>query len=405
MWAAVEDVRGYYGSLYHYLVRGGQYGTCPYFTDRLHPHVYVFSIALSLRMWNDKHYRAPSYQQDLLDNLRNVAVPGTGIPLSVFCRWRLVALFYVLFVAPLVCLASALLNSPSPSQIPTNFRHQLVEPNDWFNYWRLNSRLIAWHSNVTGSSNYDIEDKWTFLRRAKENNVPVTPWNTSDRLCLKHRNIEGGMGIKFFQNVTCGGDWIIQEALTNGTFLESILPDDAPLSTFRLVTAAQQWGDRHFKVYSCVLRAGRAGATTDHKAIFYNVDIKTGIIDVGCTNSHWYKLGGKGFGDISWRNPVTYDTHPDSGQRVAGLRVPDFNKLTDLVTRAHRKMAPYVPLVGWDVAVTREHGPCLLEANLSCNFFCGAIDRNSYFRFMDSCFQQCTDMATDPGQRKKLVPR
>jgi hypothetical protein len=31
-------------------------------------------------------------------------------------------------------------------------------------------------------------------------------------------------------------------------------------------------------------------------------------------------------------------------------------------------MLPDVPLAGWDVALTAE-GACLLEVNLSCNFF------------------------------------
>jgi len=53
-----------------------------------------------------------------------------------------------------------------------------------------------------------------------------------------------------------------------------------------------------------------------------------------------------------------------------------------LCTDAHRLLLPDVPLVGWDVALTREHGPALLELNISCNFFMGRVDERAYAAFM-----------------------
>ena len=47
--------------------------------------IHVFSLALTLRLWARPHYRHGTFQDDALANLRNVAVPGTGVPLSVFC--------------------------------------------------------------------------------------------------------------------------------------------------------------------------------------------------------------------------------------------------------------------------------------------------------------------------------
>jgi len=54
-----------------------------------------------------------------------------------------------------------------------------------------------------------------------------------------------------------------------------------------------------------------------------------------------------------------------------------------LVTEAHRKLMPRVPLIGWDVAITAEHGMCLLEANLSCNFFRASFDVTKYGSFVE----------------------
>ena len=53
------------------------------------------------------------------------------------------------------------------------------------------------------------------------------------------------------------------------------------------------------------------------------------------------------------------------------------------MTEAHRKLMPRVPLVGWDVALTREHGMVLLEANLSCNFFRASFDIPTYTGFVE----------------------
>ena len=47
------------------------------------------------------------------------------------------------------------------------------------------------------------------------------------------------------------------------------------------------------------------------------------------------------------------------------------------------RLACSVPLVGWDVAITREHGTCLLEANLSCNFFRATFDVDAYSAFVE----------------------
>lgn len=36
---------------------------------------------------------------------------------------------------------------------------QLLYPQDWFSFWRLNCRLASYHALVTGSQGYGQEDK------------------------------------------------------------------------------------------------------------------------------------------------------------------------------------------------------------------------------------------------------
>lgn len=46
------------------------------------------------------------------------------------------------------------------------------------------------------------------------------------------------MGIFFYKNACFGGDWIIQETLSNADWLKSLLPIQSPLSTMRIITSS-----------------------------------------------------------------------------------------------------------------------------------------------------------------------
>ena len=76
---------------------------------------------------------------------------------------------------------------------------------------------------------------------------------------------------------------------------------------------------------SCVFRAGRKGASTDHSSILFDVDIDTGLIREGSTNAHWYALGPRAPWTTPWRSSYTTNVHPDAPDRtVAGLKIhPD----------------------------------------------------------------------------------
>ena len=160
---------------------------------------------------------------------------------------------------------------------------------------RLNCNIVGLHSYLNSMpSDYKMENKWAFLRQGKARNVPVSPFMENlSSIVVKHRNEEGGMGIHFYRNAVHGGDWIIQERLRNSEWVQSCLPVGAPLSTFRVITishyaAKAKWDGAAKKsdieTLSCVFRAGRAGAPTDHGAILFDVDTRTGQVKGGTTN-------------------------------------------------------------------------------------------------------------------------
>jgi hypothetical protein len=223
------------------------YSLSPYFSDDLHAKVQVYSLSLIFKLWAHKHYRSASFQQDMLDNLRNVAVPGTGIPLSIFCYHKVIAMFFVFFLNPVICFFGAWNKALKNCQgrhefwdcLSKYFVDNLLHPTDWFSLWRMNCRLVSYHSMVTKSSEYKMEDKWTFLVQGKDLGVPVSPFfDNFEAIVCKNKLIEGGMGIHFYRNAAFGGDWILQERLQNAPWLNALLPGNAPLSTMRIITTS-----------------------------------------------------------------------------------------------------------------------------------------------------------------------
>lgn len=429
-WEILGHTLNFYRGFFFFL-RGKAPSECPYFKtsgndsddDALlyqYARIHTYSLATVFRLYNSPHYRKGSYRDDLIDNLRNVAVPGTGVPLSTFVYTRLTALPLVLILNPLVCAVSSLHYGlwvkRSWRAVAREYAVRLLAPDDWFSYWRLNCNLAALHAWCNdGPVGYDMENKWTFLEEGERRGVPVSPFLKTDAVVLKHRNEEGGLGIHFYKNATVGGDWIIQERIHNSDWVKSVLPPDAPLSTFRVITLSRASlrldvpaRASDVVALSCVFRAGRQGAATDHDSILFDVDGATGELLPGTTNAHWYRLGLiRGLLRTPWRSQSDTTHHPDGNVPVAGRTVPDFANMKALVEESHLKLCPDVPLVGWDVVLSDDTKLplCLLEVNLSCNFFRGSFDKKLYLDFMDEAFetlhQQRRNMSTSSSNSTK----
>merc|ERR1712151_282805 len=143
----------------------------------------------------------------------------------------------------------------------------------------------------------------------------------------------------------------------------------APLSTMRVLTAScagipegSEWrrGRDEITPLTVVFRAGRAGAQTDHSAIFYNVDMDSGKITRGGNNAHWYEVGlgkvtsqkkngawtkngvfrGEGFK----RRREAQGVHPDTGVDLVGKQVPQIQASLELCKRAHKELCASAPL-------------------------------------------------------------
>lgn len=80
------------------------------------------------------------------------------------------------------------------------------------------------------------------------------------------------------------------------------------------------------------------------------------------------------------------ERHPVTGAQVAGVTVPHWEQVCELVREAAR-LHRYAPLVGWDIAVTAD-GPVLIEANarpskVGLQFESGLLDDPTFQALFD----------------------
>lgn len=137
---------------------------------------------------------------------------AAGMPLSVFCYSRATALLFVLLVNPVACLAAACYlrlarlspsspgsSSSRPVGLADTYRQLLLAPQHWFAIWRHNCVLMGCHALATGSSSYSLEDKGAFLLQGQRLGLPVSPFYQAATVFVKHKSVEGGMGINVFK--------------------------------------------------------------------------------------------------------------------------------------------------------------------------------------------------------------
>eukprot|EP00055_Hartaetosiga_balthica_P014807 m.83507 g.83507 ORF g.83507 m.83507 type:complete len:517 (+) comp8691_c2_seq1:230-1780(+) len=385
-----------------FYVQGGDYDTPPFYKDDFHAKTHLQSFALMIHLWGLPHYRSGTFQNDMVKNLRNVAFPGTGLPLSALCSSKPLLIAFLFVGYPFLCLGYAMACAKKKSlyDITHLFKENLIHPSEWFFFWRTNCVVASLHAFITNTNGYGLEDKLAFLLEGEAKGIAVSPFFKSSGIICKDRNEEGGMGIHVYRNATQDGQWILQELLTNADTIRSWLPERAPLSTLRVITSSthalhiiddkDDSGDEllsKVNALSCVWRAGRENAETDHSSILFDVDLATGKIGDGTTNAHWYQLGPHG-NLFKYTPSPSFSSHPDSLQHISGGTIPNIKEIKELVCKAHAKMLPDVPLCGWDVALTKEYGMCLLEVNISCNFFNGSFNKENYFSYVNKFYSE-----------------
>ena len=130
------------------------------------------------------------------------------------------------------------------------------------------------------------------------------------------------------------GDMLLEECLKAH---DDIYLGTTALSTFRIYTMIDQKGEVH--ILKAKYRVGTGDAITDtaNGCIAYPISIKYGVIE------------GPGINEVLYSDNYFY--HPGCDKLVVGMRIPLWDRVLEVVTKAAKKI-PQVRYVGWDIAIT-----------------------------------------------------
>lgn len=227
---------------------------------------------------------------------------------------------------------------------------------------------------IVGRKKHDeeIEDKWGFYQLAKRffmrDAVRVqgpSDWETFRNMALsvKHMickpndkalgcgifaaNVETEEDAKklFDELLANGGTWIIEEKIVQDDRMAQW--NESSVNTVRVLSFLNADG---FFIITPFLRTGRCGSVVDNAGaggIFANVDYKTGVVESD---------------GIDERGQY-YSVHPDSKVKFKGWQIPQWKELLKTVEEIHKTAMPGHPYIGWDFALSKEKGWCVIEAN------------------------------------------
>lgn len=161
--------------------------------------------------------------------------------------------------------------------------------------------------------------------------------------------LECSGGTKIMLSELLGKEPLIFESLIHQTDQMSGF-NDTSVNTVRFMTTLFPNGEA--KIIATFIKIGRKGAWVDNAGgggnIDAGIDTATGILyNAICFNG--------------WRKIDKIDNHPDSGVRLEGVKIRDWDNIKKQVLEFQKAM-PFVKAAGWDIAIT-DNGPVIIEIN------------------------------------------
>ena len=160
---------------------------------------------------------------------------------------------------------------------------------------------------------------------------------------IKHE--EGMDTDKLYDELHAAGCILAEEVVVQCDEMNALC--DTSVNTIRLVTIYNS--DDDVEVAAGAIRMGRAGNYVDnfnHGGLAVILDASTGL---SVTDGYD-------------KERITYKTVPEIGTVLKGFRTPQWEECKQLVKDA-AKVVPQVRYVAWDVAVSKDKGPLLIEGN------------------------------------------
>ena len=149
---------------------------------------------------------------------------------------------------------------------------------------------------------------------------------------------------KLFDELMANKAYLIEEVVVQNDVMNSL--SASSVNTIRIITILK---NDSVKLVAGCGRMSRDGNVVDN----FNSGGLSGILDIKT---------GKIVTDGYDKFRSTFKVHPDTGTQFIGFQVPMWDEVTALVTEA-AKVVPQIGYVGWDVAISKDYGPLLIEGN------------------------------------------
>lgn len=209
--------------------------------------------------------------------------------------------------------------------------------------------VVRYQEGVLLNENYDIislEDAEKIM-------------NDHDRLIVKPSHLSGaGHGIVFWhkedgydsiEKIFSGKtNYVVQEVVKQHPEMSKL--NSSSINTLRMETLIWN-GEVH--LISCAMRMGSKGSRVDNLSDGGGLSVGVNLNDGSITpiGYNYYRLN------------VTYSESP-MGYKFTDFKVPSWDKCVELVKKAAPRFARMSKLIAWDIAITADGDPIVIESNL-----------------------------------------
>jgi hypothetical protein len=259
-------------------------------------------------------------------------------------------------------LYASLSGIKSPEYIPYDLWNTVIEPqlnppdmaraycdknfyDKIFNYSHLPKTIARYYDNNFFDDRYNSISKEELIKNAG---------NYGDKIIMKPSlSSGGGRRVKIVKpddlevalnNIKQRGDWIFQEYVEQHPEVSRFHPPS--INTVRIMTLNT---NGEYKVLNSILRVGAHNNIVDNT---YGGGLYIGNNSEGQLISFGLDL-----------KLTKFDRHPNSGISFNKQKIPAYDKVIELVTYLHRFLYNF-KVVSWDIAITRDAEPLILEYNL-----------------------------------------
>jgi len=216
-------------------------------------------------------------------------------------------------------------------------RHLLDNKYDFNNFFKM----YLGRDFIVVNENTPLDDFLTFCKGKQ--NVIVKPLDSWCGQGIYKTSVDNPETL--LNDIKKEGQYLVEEIVEQDGRL-SALNSDA-VNTIRLLSLVDN--DGNVSVPLAAFRIGRKGYCTDN---FHNhglvaaLDAKMGIVMTTARDMDGNQ----------------YLTHPDSGAKIIGFEIPNWQQVLDTVKKC-ALMVPELRYIGWDVAIGANGVPLLIEGN------------------------------------------